>query len=101
MYRRKQEQEGEVVRVRLPRGKELLGVVEEMVGASRFKIACKDGKLRTCRVPGSKKRYVWVRLGDIVLVEPWEIEPGEKGDVIFKYTITQAKWLKNKGFLNF
>ncbi len=90
---------GEYIRVRLPRGKEVLGITEEMLGGSRFRIACVDGKTRICRVPGSLKRNVWVQLGDVVLVEPWEIEPNEKGDVIFRYTGVQANVLRKRGLL--
>ena len=91
---------GDVVeRVRLPRGKEVLGVLEQRLGGSRILIKCFDGKTRNCRVPGRLKRRLWLREGDIVLVEPWEYQSDEKGDVIFKYTNTAAAWLKRKGFI--
>ena len=55
-----------------------------------------DGKSRLCRIPGRLKKRLWVREGDIVLVEPWEYED-EKGDVVYKYNPTQVHWLKKKG----
>jgi translation initiation factor 1A len=88
-----------IQRVRLPRGKEVLGVLEQRLGASRMMVKCFDGKTRTCRVPGRMKRKLWLREGDVVLVEPWEHQGDEKGDVIFKYTPTAADWLKRKGFI--
>ena len=91
--------EGVVQRVRLPRGKEILGILEQRLGASRLLIKCFDGKTRNCRVPGRMKRKLWLREGDIVLVEPWEHQGDEKGDVIYKYTKTQAGWLKRKGHI--
>ena len=92
-------QEGQPIRVRLPRGKEVLGVLEQRLGGSRMTVKCFDGKTRTCRVPGRMKRKLWLREGDIVLVEPWEHQGDEKGDVIFKYNPTAADWLKRKGYI--
>lgn len=89
---------GEIVRVRLPHGKEILGVLEQRLGASRISIRCMDGKTRNCRVPGRLKKKLWLREGDIVIVEPWEFD-NEKGDVIFKYNPAQVQWLQRKGYL--
>jgi translation initiation factor 1A len=86
-------------RVRLPRGKEVLGILEQRLGASRMMIKCLDGKTRNCRVPGRLKRKLWLREGDIVLVEPWQHQPDEKGDVIYKYSKAAAQWLKQRGFV--
>jgi translation initiation factor 1A len=91
--------EEEVVRVRTPRGKELLGTVLEMLGASRFRVDCSDGKERICRVPGKYKRRVWVRVGNIVLLKPWDVQGDERGDIIWRYTPSQANWLVRKGLL--
>ena len=88
-----------VQRVRLPRGKEVLGVLEQRLGASRMLVKCFDGKTRTCRVPGRMKRRLWLREGDVVLVEPWEFQSDEKGDVIFKYTPTAVDVLKRRGLI--
>ncbi|MDD5133351.1 MAG: translation initiation factor eIF-1A [Candidatus Nanoarchaeia archaeon] len=92
-----EEQQPEV-RVRIPRGKEVLGILEQRLGASRTRIRCLDGKTRICRIPGRLKRYLWVKEGDIVLIEPWEDTP-DKGDIIFKYNRNQVEVLKKKGFL--
>jgi translation initiation factor 1A len=86
-------------RVRIPRGKEVLGKVEQRLGANRMLISCFDGKQRNCRVPGRLKRALWIRPGNIVLVEPWEFEGDKKGDIIFSYTPTAIQWLERKGFL--
>jgi len=88
----------EVVRVRLPRGNEVLGILEQRLGASRILIKCFDGKSRNCRVPGRLKKKLWLREGDVVLVEPWEFD-NEKGDVTFKYTPAAVEWLRKKGYL--
>lgn len=91
-------QEGEF-RVRLPKGKEVLGIVEVRLGMGKSKIRCTDGKVRLCRVPGALKRRLWVRPNDVVIIEPWEYEGDKKGNIIFKYKPTQVNWLKEKGHL--
>ena len=86
------------IRVRIPRGKEVLGVLDQRVGASRMIVRCLDGKSRNCRVPGRLRRKLWLREGDIVIVEPWEFD-NEKGDVIFKYNPAAIEWLRRRGYL--
>lgn len=86
-------------RVRVPRGKEVLGRVEQRAGANRMIVSCFDGKQRNCRVPGRLKRKLWIRPGNIVLVEPWEFEGDKKGDIIFTYTPAAIQWLERKGIL--
>jgi translation initiation factor 1A len=89
----------EFVRVRIPKGKEVLGKVDSRVGANRMIVSCFDGKQRNCRVPGRMKRSLWIRPGNIILVEPWEFEGDKKGDIIWSYTPAQISWLERKGFL--
>jgi translation initiation factor 1A len=89
----------EIRRVKLPRDKQTIGILDQRLGASRMRVICLDGKVRLCRIPGRLKRRLWVRAGDIVLVEPWEYGGDEKGDIIFKYKQTQVSWLRRKGYL--
>jgi len=96
-YRPRQKQTGPV-RVRMPRGSEVLGEIVELLGASRFKISCKDGVDRVCRIPGKFRKRIKVRPGDWVIIKPWTIEP-EKGDIEWIYTRTQANWLRRKGII--
>nr|MBI4157142.1 translation initiation factor eIF-1A [Candidatus Woesearchaeota archaeon] len=91
--------EEEFIRVKIPKGNEILGVLQQRLGGSRVKVICLDGKTRVCRIPGRLKRKLWVREGDIVLVEPWEFGGNEKGDVIYKYTSSQVNWLKRNNYL--
>jgi len=86
-------------RLRLPREGEVLGVVLGLMGGSRMKVACKDGKERMCRIPGKLRNRVWVREGDVVIVKPWEIEGDSKGDVIWRYFPLQARILKEEGYV--
>jgi translation initiation factor 1A len=97
---RQEELQNEISRVRLPRNNETLGILEQRVGSSRTIVKCLDGKTRNCRIPGRLKRKLWVREGDVVLVEPWEFGGEEKGDIIFKYRPAQIEFLRRKGLLN-
>lgn len=90
----------ELRRVKLPRDGQTIGICEQRVGGSRMKVRCLDGKSRICRIPGRLKRRLWVREGDILLIEPWELGGDEKGDVIFKYKPIQIKFLRRKGYLD-
>ena len=94
-----QQQQEEIKRVKLPRGNECFGIVDQRLGASRMRVRCLDAKTRICRIPGRLKRKLWVREGDLVLVEPWELGGDEKGDILFKYRPTQIEWLKRSGQL--
>jgi translation initiation factor 1A len=87
-------------RVKLPRGNQTLGVLQRRLGGSRSEVRCLDGNTRVCRIPGRLKRRLWVREGDIVLVEPWELDSDKKGDIIFKYSKAQVQLLKRKGLLD-
>lgn len=90
----------EITRIKLPRGNQTFGILEQRLGGSRMRVRCLDGKTRICRIPGRLKRKLWVREGDIVIVEPWEYSGDEKGDLIYKYTKNQASFLKNRGYLS-
>jgi len=89
-----------VVRVRVPRkeNNEVLATVSRLLGANRVRLQCMDGNVRMGRIPGSKKKRMWVHEGDIVIATPWSFQD-EKADVIWKYTRPQANWLENKGYL--
>ena len=82
----------------LPRGKEVIGIIEQRLGGNKMMVSCLDGKSRNCRVPGRLRRKLWLRPDDVVIVEPWELDD-EKGDVIFKYRKNQIAWLKREGYL--
>jgi translation initiation factor 1A len=86
----------EVVRVRLPRHGEILGVVESMLGGNRLRVRCFDGKTRMGRIPGRIKKKVWIREGDVVIIIPWSFQDA-KAEVVFRYTSPQVAWLKRKG----
>jgi len=96
---RQEQLQSEISRIRLPRGRQAIGIVEQRLGGSRMKVKCLDGKTRISRIPGRLKRHLWVREGDIVIVEPWEYGGDAKGDVIYKYRKSQVQFLRKKGYL--
>ena len=99
MVENEERKEEEISRIRLPKEGEVLGLVEVMLGGDRMKVACDDGKERICRIIGKLRKRVWIREGDLVLIEPWKVQGDKRGDVIFRYTPTQASWLKKNGYI--
>ena len=89
----------EVTRARIPRQNEVIGVVEQRVGANRMIVKCFDDKVRNCRIPGALRRSLWIRPGDTVIVESWEFDKDNRGDILFKYTPAAIEWLRRKGFI--
>jgi translation initiation factor 1A len=87
-------------RIRMPRGKELIGVILQRYGGNRMEVHCSDGKTRNCRVPGRYRRRLWLRPKDTIIIIPWE-DDDNKGDIIFKYHKNQGYQLKKKGILDF
>ncbi len=94
-----QQGQEEFVRVKFPRGNQVIGLIEQRLGGSRMRVRCLDGKTRICRIPGRLKRRLWIREGDVLLIEPWEISGDEKGDVIYKYRPNHVKILEKRGML--
>ena len=89
----------EEYKLRLPKDGEVLGIVEEKLGGTHFRVACVDDKVRICRIPGALKRGLWIDLDRVVIVKPWELQPDERGDIIAKYNDQEVRELKKKGYL--
>lgn len=104
-FEEKQEETGEeneeerITRARLPRGEEIIGVIEQRLGGNKMLVNCLDGKKRNCRVPGRLRRVLWLRPGDVVIVELWELDKN-KADIIFKYPSNQVAWLRKNRYLS-
>jgi len=101
--REKQRQEAQKsampTRVPTPKQNEVIGIIEQRVGANRMIVKCLDGKERNCRIPGARRRRLWIRPGDTVIIQPWEFDGDTRGDVLLKYTPAQVQWLKRKGLI--
>lgn len=99
MGKEEEKEELEISRIRIQKEGEVLGTVEIPLGSDKLKVACDDGKTRICRIPGKLRKRVWIRAGDLVLVQPWKVQGDKRGDIVFRYTATQANWLKRKGYV--
>lgn len=87
------------IRLVLPRGKQVFGIVESRLGFGKTRVICTDGKVRLCRVPGAMRRDLWIRPNNIVLVEPWDNQGDERGDIIRQYTPPEVQKLREKGYI--
>lgn len=92
-------EEEEISRIRIPKEGEILGIVELMLGSDKLRVQCNDGKERLVRIPGKMRKRVWIRVGDLILIQPWKVMSDRRADVIWRYTKTQAGWLERKGYL--
>ncbi len=92
-------EEENVIRVPIPKGKQMFAVVEQRLGYSKMYVRCADGKIRIGRIPGKFARRLWVREGDLVLIEPWPVQGDKKCDIIYRYTAAQKEWLIRQGYL--
>ncbi|MEM0448879.1 MAG: translation initiation factor eIF-1A [Methanomassiliicoccales archaeon] len=92
--------EEEILRTPYPNKKEgeMFGIADQLLGASRIKIMCADGKSRMGRIPGKIRKRMWIREGDLVIVKPWEFQD-DKADILYRYTKTQAAYLSRKKVL--
>ncbi|ESP87514.1 translation initiation factor eIF-1A [Candidatus Halobonum tyrrellensis] len=84
--------------LRMPDDDEVFAEVTEMLGANRVEVRCADGAERTARIPGRMQKRVWIREGDVVLVEPWDWQD-EKGDITCRYEQSEAEQLRDAGHL--
>jgi len=85
--------------MKLPAGNDVIGIAKKMLGFDRVLVSCQDGHERLCRIRGKMKRRMWIRVGDIVLVSPWDFQSDKRGDIIWRYKRNQADWLRRKGYL--
>lgn len=92
-------QDGEVIRVRIPREGEVLGIAVQLLGYDRVRVKCADGKSRLCRIRGTMKKRTWIREGDVVLVAPWDFQTDKRGDITWRYSQGEAAWLERRGYL--
>ena len=99
-YRKRPDEGVPITRVRRPwvnKG-EMYAVADQLLGASRIKVMCEDGKSRMGRIPGKLKKRMWIREGDLLIVKPWDFQD-EKSDILYRYTKTQSSYLKRRGWI--
>jgi translation initiation factor 1A len=81
----------------MPSPNDVFGIATKLLGYDRIMVKCQDGHERLCRIRGKMKRRVWIRVGDVVLVSPWDFQKDKRGDLIWRYTKAQAEDLRRKG----
>ncbi|UCE96623.1 MAG: translation initiation factor eIF-1A [Candidatus Bathyarchaeota archaeon] len=97
MGRRKIRTELDFSNMVLPAGSDVFGIATKMLGYGRMIVKCQDGHTRLCRIRGKMKRRIWIRLGDMVLVSPWDFQSENRGDIFWRYQRNQKDWLRRKG----
>ena len=77
----------------------MLAIVTQMLGSDKMRVECDDGKERIARIPGKLRKRVWIRVGDLVLLQPWTVMSDTRADVVWRYTKTQANWMQRNNYL--
>jgi translation initiation factor 1A len=90
-----------ITRVKLPNKKlgEIFGRVVDIYGNDRMQVFCEDGKYRVGRIRGKIKKRVWIRRGDLIIVNPWEWETETKDslgkcEITWRYTNAEESYLE-------
>ncbi len=97
MGKKKVLSEGDLREMVMPGEGQMFGVVTQMLGYDRLMVKCVDGHERVCRIRGKMKRRVWIKVNDTVLVAPWDFQADTRGDILWRYTESQANWLRSQG----
>lgn len=87
-------------RIRLPHRDELeqFALVTQLLGVGKIRAMAEDGVERICRIPGKMKKRVWLRDGDLIIIQLWDFQPS-KANVSWRYLGYQLEYLKRKGLL--
>jgi translation initiation factor 1A len=91
--------EAHIRTMRKPQPGEIFGIATKLLGYDRVQVTCTDGHIRLGRIRGKMKRRVWIRRGDVVLIAPWDFQSDIRGDIVWRYTASQADVLRREGFL--
>jgi len=90
-----------VTRVKFPSRKlgEMFGRVVGILGNDRMEVFCEDGKHRIGRIRGKIKKRVWIRIADLVIVNPWDWETQTEGkmgkcEITWRYMKHEISWLE-------
>ena len=94
MGKRKVLNESALKELKLPQEGEMFGRVIKLLGGENLLVKCADDVTRRGRIRGKLKRRVWIRDNDIVIIAPWEFGQAERGDILWRYTLSQADSLK-------
>ncbi|MFX0007862.1 MAG: translation initiation factor eIF-1A [Promethearchaeota archaeon] len=99
--KRSAQEEPVVTRVKFPNRKagEMFGRVVGVFGNDRMEVFCEDGKHRIGRIRGKIKKRVWIRIADLVIVNPWDWETQTddkmgKCEITWRYMKHEISWLE-------
>ncbi|WP_331232580.1 translation initiation factor eIF-1A [Natronorarus salvus] len=85
--------------LRLPTDTQQFALVTEIRDGGHARLRCADRIERTGKVPVRLRNRVWIREGDLVLVEPWGWE-SEKAEIVWRYTDRNAERLRSDGHVS-
>lgn len=94
MGKRQVKNESQLKELKIPEEGEMFGRVIKMMGGENVLVKCTDGTIRRGRIRGKLKRRVWIRDNDIVIIAPWGFGAEDRGDILWRYTLSQVDWLK-------
>ena len=93
----------EVTRVKWPNKRmgEMFGRIVGVLGNDRMEVFCEDGKHRIGRIRGKIKKRVWIRIADLVIVNPWDWETEVadklgKCEISWRYMKHEISWLERR-----
>ena len=78
---------------------QMFGIVKGLLGNDKIQALCDDKKVRVCRIKGTLRRRVWIRLNDVVIVELWGFQDDTRADIVGRYTRGQKEWLIQNGHI--
>ncbi|MBY9006883.1 MAG: translation initiation factor eIF-1A [Candidatus Lokiarchaeota archaeon] len=100
MKKRRQPQTENIGRVKFPRRRsgEMFARIVDIYGNERMRVFCEDGVARIGRIRGKIKKRVWIRKGDLVVINPWDWETPVKdelgkAEISWRYTKSEISWL--------
>ena len=101
MGKRQVKNESALREIRLPVTDEgeLFGRVLKMMGGENVMVKCTDDVTRRGRIRGKLKRRVWIRDNDIVIIAPWDFGGGDRGRILWRFTLPQVDWLKQNNHI--
>ena len=87
-------------RIKMPNRRigEMFARVVDIYGNDRMEVFCEDEKHRIGRIRGKIKKRVWIRKGDLVVINPWEFETETKDklskcEITWRYMKSEISWL--------
>lgn len=80
------------------RKNEMFAIAKKLLGGSRLRVVCEDGETRMARIKGKHKRRMWIREGDLLIIQPWDFQD-EKADVVYRYVKNQSQYLSRQDMI--